>query len=265
MNCERTTERLSDRLKGLLSDDDERSLEDHLAGCPACREEADAVSALWNDMGALDDRVPHERLRARFHAALAAYEERVRGTRLDRIIERFWPARPAVQAGLAVSMAAAGLLVGHGLPSPMDREIDALRDEIRTVGLVLLDHQSASERLRGIEWSRRAASDARVIDAVLETARHDRNVNVRLAAVGALSQWLDRPQVAAGLTDALEQQDAPLMQVTLAEVLLDGRVDGAVDAVQRVIEREEIDPAVRDYLRAVLEETGAPSPRQDVL
>jgi len=264
MSCEHTTGWLSDRLKGLLSPEDERRLEDHLSACPACREEADAIAALWTDLGALNDEVPHERMRARFHAALAAYEERVRGSALDRLLERVWPQRPALQAGLAAALLLLGIFAGQRLPPPSDPEIAALREEIQMIGLVLLEHQSASERLRGVEWSRRIESDARVVDALLETVRRDPNLNVRLAAVEALSERLERPQVGAGLTAALEEQDAPAMQVTLAEVLLEGDVDGSAAAVQRMIEREDLDPSVRDYLQIALQEAGDAAARPGV-
>lgn len=257
MNCGRTTGLLSDRLMGLLTVEDERELETHLATCAACRAEADAVDALWTEMGALDDDTPHERMRARFHAALAAYEERARGTGLDRIVELVWPRRLVFQAGIAVALLVAGLIVGRELPSTADLEIAGLREDVRSMSLALLDHQSASERLRGVEWSGRLAANTRVVDALLQTVRTDSNVNVRLAAVEALSQWLDEPDVGVALTDALSRQEAPLMQVTLAEVLLKGRVDGSAAAVERMVEREETDPSVRDYLRTVLQETGA--------
>jgi hypothetical protein len=264
MNCDETTELLSDRLKGLLSPEDERKLEAHLATCAACRDEADAIAALWSDMATLADDVPHERMRARFHAALAAYEERGRVTGLEMLFERIWPRRPALQAALATVLLLLGVLVGQRLPSAADREIAGLRAEIRTVGLVLLDHQSAAERLRGVEWARGTESDARVVAALLDTVRYDSNLNVRLAAVEALGDWLDRPQVGAGLTEALEHQDAPLMQVTIASRLLEGNVAGSTAAVSRLLEREELDPLVRDYLNMALEEAGAAAPRPQV-
>jgi hypothetical protein len=259
MNCDRTTELLSDRFKGLLSAEQKELLEAHLETCGACREEADAVSALWTEMDVFDDDVPHERMRARFHAALTAYEEPTGRTRLDRLIERIWPSRPAFQAGTAVALLFAGLVLGRGLPSSTDREIANLRNDIRSLSLALLDHQSASARLRGVEWSRRAASNAHAIDALLETVREDRNINVRLAAVEALSEWLDRPEVGAALTSALSRQDSPLMQLTLAKVLLERNVDGSLAAVERLLDRERLDPSVRDYLSAVLRETNGAS------
>jgi hypothetical protein len=199
----------------------------------------------------------------RFHAALAAYEERTRASGFDAFLERIWPRRPALQAAFAMVLLLVGVVVGQQLTTS-DGEIEALRAQVRTVGLVLLDHQSAAERLRGVEWARRADSDAQVVEALLETVRHDGNLNVRLAAVDALSDWLDRPQVGAGLTAALGQQDDPLIQVTLASRLLDGGVAGSTDAVTMLLEREELDPLVRDYLSMALEEAGAPAPRPEV-
>jgi anti-sigma factor RsiW len=265
MNCEGTTGLLSDRLKGLLTGDDERRLEAHLERCPACREEAEAVGALWAEMGALDDDVPHERMRARFHAALAAYEQADRASFVDRAIERVWPRRPALQAAVALVLLGVGVGVGRELPSPAQAEIAGLRRDIRSVSLALLDHQSPSERLLGVEWSRRAESYTPVTEALLETVRNDANVNVRLAAVEALSDSLDRPEVAAGLTDALGRQQAPLVQVTLANTLLEGKVDGAVAAVERLIDRDGIDPLVRDYLRAALREADDSAAPGDLL
>ncbi|HEY7673294.1 MAG TPA: zf-HC2 domain-containing protein [Gammaproteobacteria bacterium] len=264
MNCEQTTELLSDRLKGLLSPEDEQQLEAHLASCAACGAEADAIAALWAGMGEIADDVPHERMRMRFHAALAAYEERMRTSGLDALFERIWPRRPALQAAFATVLLLVGVVVGQQLTAPSNSEIDSLRAEVRTVGIVLLGHQSAAERLRGVEWARRTDSDAEVVAALLETARHDANLNVRLAAVDALSDWLDRPQVGAGLTAALEQEDAPLMQVTLASRLLEGGVEGSTAAVTHLLEREELDPLVRDYLNMALEEAGNATPRPEV-
>ena len=98
--------------------------------------------------------MPHERLRARFHAGLAAYEARESRHWTERFLDGWWPRQPALQVGFAATVALVGVLIGRQLPSPVDTEVAALRAEVRTVGLALLDHQSASERLLGVEWSR---------------------------------------------------------------------------------------------------------------
>jgi len=256
MSCENTTELLMDRLKGQLAQADEQRLAAHLAGCTACQAEAAMMTSVWDQLGTLDDDVPHERLRARFHAGLAAYEARASRHWAERFLDSWWPKQPALQFGLAAALALFGVLIGQQLPSPVDTEVAALRAEVRTVGLALLDHQSASERLLGIEWSQRAARTPEVVNALLERVQYDPNLSVRLAAVNALRADLGRPEVSAGLELALEKQDSPLIQVAVTDALLATGSGGGIDAVRRMLSRTELDPTVRDYLQMALNEAG---------
>jgi hypothetical protein len=258
MKCEETTALVIDRLKGASTAADEQRLDEHLATCAACRAEADSALAVWQRLGELEasEPVPHERLRARFHAGLAAHDARAARSVLDRLLDAWWPRQPALQAGLAAALLVVGVLVGRELPAPVDSEVAALRDEVRLVGLALLDHQSASERLLGVEWSRRTAQSPEVVRALLERVQYDSNLSVRLAAVDALRAHLGEPEVGAGLAAALERQAAPLLQVALAEALLAGGSATGVEAVRQILMRSELDPTVRDYLQTELDELG---------
>jgi hypothetical protein len=246
-----------DRLKGTSSAADEQRLAAHLTTCATCQAEAAIMTSTWDQLGALDDDVPHERLRARFHAGLAAYEARESRHWTERFFDVWWPKQPAVQFGLAAALALAGVIVGQQLPSPVDAEIASLRAEVRTVGIALLGHQSASERLLGIEWSRRAAPTPELVSALLERLQYDSNLNVRLAAVGALRAALDRSDVSMGLAMALERQDSPLVQVAVTDALLATGSGAGIDAVRAILGRGELDPAVREYLQMALNEVGA--------
>jgi predicted anti-sigma-YlaC factor YlaD len=261
MTCEETTPLLMDRLQGQLPRADEERLDAHLATCAACRAEVDAMTETWNTLGNLDDeQVPHERLCARFHAGLAAYETRESRHWTERVLSRWWPQQPALQMGFAAALALVGVLVGQQLPSPVDAEVAALRGEVRTVGLALLDHQSASERLLGVEWSRRTAQAPEIVNALLERVQYDSNLSVRLAALDALRADLERPGVVEGLATALARQESPLLQVALTDALLAAERP-AIDAVRGVLGRSELDPAVREYLQMALNEVGAePAP-----
>jgi predicted anti-sigma-YlaC factor YlaD len=266
MTCEDTTPLLMDRLQGALSQADDDRLAAHVATCSACRTEVDAMTETWNTLGNLDDeQVPHERLRARFHAALAVYETRDARPRTERLLGRLWPQQPALQMGLAAALALVGVVVGQQLPSPVDAEVAELRDEVRTVGLALLDHQSASERLLGVEWSRRTAQSPDVVNALLERVQYDANLSVRLAAIEALRADLDRPGVVEGLAMALERQESPLLQVALTDALLSAD-QPAIDAVRSVLGRTELDPAVREYLQMALSEVDVePAPANSAI
>jgi len=257
MNCEDTTPLLLERLQGLISPTDEQHLKTHLMTCAACRAEAAATTAVWNGLGANEPDVPHERLRARFHAALAAHEARASRSWTEGFFGGWWPQQPALQAALAVALALVGVVIGQQLPSSTDAEVAALRTEVRTVGLALLDHQSAAERLQGVEWSQRTAQGPEVVNALLERVQYDSNLSVRLAAIEALSSELDRPEVSAGFALALARQDSPLLQVALADALLATGGSTEIAAVRAVLTRDELDPAVREYVQMALTESGA--------
>jgi len=257
MTCEETPALLMDRLQGHISRADDERLAAHAATCAACRTEVEAMTETWDDLGSIDaPDVPHERLRARFHAALAAHEAQRAGNRAQRMLERWWPQQPLVQLGLAAALALVGVLVGQQLPSPVDAEIAALRNEVRSVGLALLDHQSASERLLGVEWSRRTVQTPEVVNALLERVQYDPNLSVRLAAVDALRAQLDSPDVADGLAVALPRQESPLLQVALTDALLAVGADPGIAAVRAILTRDDLDPAVREYLQMALSDAG---------
>lgn len=254
MNCGEATRLLSDRFCQVLTPDVEARLDEHLTGCDLCRETADATASLWSRFEDVEIDVPHDRLRARFHAALAAYEERAHQSRIDGLLFRLAPQRPAVQFALAAALLVVGILVGRSLPSPHPEGESQIPNEIGAVSLALLEHPSASERLRGVAWAKRAELSDQVAAALIATVRNDPSVNVRLAAVEALSAGLDRPRIGEGLTNALNVQESPMMQVALAEVLLDGGVDGSTVALHQLVQQQGLDPIVREYLETVLEQ-----------
>lgn len=267
MNCEEALELQSERLAAGLPDGEEQRLQAHLAGCPACRTEADAMTAMWSDMGALDalprGGIPHERMRARLHSAIAVYEYRRQSLDLSALLRRCLP-QSVPQLAFALMLLTAGIFVGQLGQPDSNAGGAALRREVQGVGLVLLDHQSAAERLRGVGWTQRTDAVPQVVDALLETVRHDESVNVRLAALDALSQHLHSHRVVDGLTAALVDQHAPLMQVSLARVLLASGAVESVGAVQRMAESETLDPQVRDQLNAALQEYESPGTSQGV-
>ncbi|HJR71791.1 MAG TPA: HEAT repeat domain-containing protein [Gammaproteobacteria bacterium] len=252
MSCDETLALIIDRLKGLSTPADEQRLAAHLEGCAACRTEVAATEAVWLGLGAAEVEVPSARLRARFHSALAAHEAAASRPWSERLLASFWPQQPAFAASFAVALLLAGMLVGRLLPSSVDTEVAALRDEVRTVGLALLDHQSASERLLGVAWAGRTTQAPEVVDALLERVQYDQNLSVRLAAVEALRAQLAQPGVSAGLASALGRPEAPLLQVALADALLASGDSMAIDAVRAVLGSDELDPAVREYVETAL-------------
>lgn len=74
MRCEEALERLSARLDGELTAQEERELEDHLSVCPACRELAEELSALHLSFEDLEDVPAPEDLAGRVMERVRALE-----------------------------------------------------------------------------------------------------------------------------------------------------------------------------------------------
>jgi hypothetical protein len=231
MNCKRADRLLMDSLMGTLSPEDRQDLDAHLVSCARCSEEAAGMESLWLELGDLVEEpleVPSEKLTRRFRLALADLESAPEVSSRPSFSDwwaSLWTVRPAWQAALSAALLLLGVLAGAGLAGggSSSREIDQLRAEIETMSRVvtvsLLQHQSASERLRAVSWSRMAGGDNRVLTALLDSARSDPNVNVRLAAVDALAGYADQGAVRASLIDTLELEKSPLVQLAVLEAV----------------------------------------------
>jgi len=200
------------------------------------------------------------------------------GAGLEGWLERWLPRRPLAQAGLAAATLVVGLLIGSlhgfGLPSRLGGmgraggqggaagddghgEIHALRDEVRSlsrlVTLSLLKQDSASERLRGVSFGREAGpGDERVLQALLDTLRHDPDVNVRLAAVDALAPALGQPAVRGQLLQEVGRQRSPMVQIALIDLLLARDRAGSRRQLLDLTASPSLDGTVRGYLRTRL-------------
>ncbi len=261
MNCEDYAERLVDRWDGRLSAHERSELDRHLEGCAECRVEASALEGLWQQLGSIESEivVPSQRLRARFYTFLAEEERRRRSSGLARFgewLSRLWPREPQAQMALV----AAGLVlgVGIGLTSAglgARSEMTALRGELasvsESVGLSLLSHPAATERLRGVSLTGAAAADDRVVDALIELVASDPNVNVRLAAIEALALRINQPGVKPQLLGTLPAQDSPILQMTLLDVLLPEDGELVLEAAEPLLDDESLDEAVRERLMEV--------------
>ncbi len=259
MNCEQMKERLADYLTENLNEAARSEVNSHLAECPACKEEAETLQEVWTRMELLPGEQPGIALRARFYTMLEAYMQGKGDSRplsmktsADDWLGLFWPKRAAFQLGLATLFLLLGVGIGHFLtPGPSENgEVAKLREEIHNmyqlVTISLLQQQSASERLRGLSWSQRVAQpDPQVLSALLQVLDYDPNVNVRLAAVDALSQFSSRPEVRQGLIQGLMRQPSPLVQIALIDLLVAIQEKRSVEALKQLVQDQNLNEVVK--------------------
>lgn len=261
MKCEQMAELLPDYLQGSLNAEQNGVVEQHLMECADCRDEV----AVWNKLAALPVEKPSETLRERFEAMLRVYQ----AGRADKAavgIERAnrasawsflnWLRSPLGAMAWSAALLVLGLFAGNyfGSRTPhttaSQDEIAAIRSELantkQLVVLSMLQQQSASERLQGVSFTRREDQlDPQVTAALVHTLRYDSSVDVRLAALDALSKHSAQPQVRSGVLDALQEQQSPLVQVALIDQLVEWRDHEAAQQLKNFEQKPDLNPTVK--------------------
>ena len=270
-------DRIRNDLAAFLSGDlDEKTaagVRDHLGTCPECNREFESLRTVWQSLGRLPDEAPGTALGERFYDALAAYEAGMRGrpvrpTRLGRpdrpeLTDRLgWliPRHPAVQFALVLAVMIVGGFIGYGLRGNGARndEMAQLRDEVRSVSRLLivslLQQQSAAERLQGVSWSYKVDnSDPEITGALLQTLVQDPNVNVRLAALDALSRNMSQPAVRGGLISALEKQSSPLIQLAIVDMVVQSDMKESGDVLKQILRKPGVNETVKKRIEEALQ------------
>jgi anti-sigma factor RsiW len=268
MNCKELQDQVADYLAGRISPESLQLFEAHLMDCENCRVELEQMESTWMALGKLPAETPGPAMRSRFYAMLEeekrclARESRVSWyRRAESWIDSWWPRRPAVQMALIVVLMAAGLFAGSRLETaaPVNGEVAELRGEVQQmyqmVSLSLLNQDSSSDRLRGVNWSSRVTEPSDDLLYSLTTAvSADPNENVRLAAVDALSYFRGQPGVVDTLMRALSGESSPMVQVALIDVLIAVQETKTLEALKRFVEQSDASPPVKQHAESRMTE-----------
>src|SRR5258708_32524934 len=75
MSCDEVRDQLPDYWTGAIEEGAKAKLQAHFAACPACRAEAETLSAIWKKLGAIPEERPGRGRRARFDATAGGFVE----------------------------------------------------------------------------------------------------------------------------------------------------------------------------------------------
>jgi HEAT repeats/Putative zinc-finger len=257
MKCEEIAGLLPDYLQEGLRAEQKKIVERHLESCVECSE----VAGLWNKLALIPDEQPSAAGRERFEAMLQAYQTgrgdegvtRRAPERRPSVWSVFhWLRSPVGAVAWSIALVALGTYVGMQLGGTKSNSQDlaAMHAELpsmrQMVALSMLQTQSASQRLEGVTWTRREEHlDPQVLSALMHTLRYDQSVDVRLAALDALSRHAGQPQVKKTVVDALQEQQSPLVQVALIDQLVEWRDAEAAPRLEKLRQTPNLNPTVR--------------------
>lgn len=266
MKCEEYDGLLTGWLNNELTPADKKQLEQHLAGCAACREELAGMQKLWAMMDKVEVPEPSMHMRADFSAMLNDYKASLASKKgaAEGIKAQWswlwdWQRKSPLAYTLVIVLISFGCgylafnLTGNGKDRQM-RELTSQVHELKqTMMLALLENPSASERMRGVNYTSQIKhADKEVINALLATLNSDPNVNVRLTTLDALTRLAGHPEVREGLVQSINQQDSPLMQSAIADVMLKLQEKRSVKSFRELLKQKNLDHGVRDKIKETI-------------
>jgi HEAT repeat protein len=98
--------------------------------------------------------------------------------------------------------------------------------------------------------------DNEVEQALVQAARQDPNVNVRLAAVDGLSRYGSDPAVRRTLADGLLREESPLVEVALIEFLVNAHARDCALEIKQLAASPDAEPIVRQRAEWGLKQLG---------
>jgi len=150
------------------------------------------------------------------------------------------------------------LIIGFGVGRLMQktsdgnevREVVAEVKELKEMMMIsLLEKESATDRLKAVSLSEEIQGPSRnVTDALFKTLNSDPSVNVRLATLEALRNYSKSPSVREGLVRSIAQQDSPLVQMALAELMVKLQEKSSVKELKKIIEQKSTPKEVKQRL-----------------
>lgn len=249
---------LNDYLNNNMSESDRRYFEEKNEMYVGGKEDLRQQKELWDILGSIPDPVPSERVSENFYQMLGEFKNEVKSGFLTKIKMHFaglWAFQPRFKLAYSIGLLSIGLFGGFLLNNALSKkdqsqEIAVLSTEVQEMKemmmLALLENPSASERIRAVSFTEELPDiDDKVIDALLVTLNNDDNDNVRIMTLEALAAMADNPKAREGLVASIVQQDSPLVQAAIADVMVLLQEKKAVGNLKKLLQKDDLNEGVK--------------------
>jgi len=256
-DCEEYKERLADWHMGRLEAAAAEDMERHLNNCADCRETLAATAFVLDSINNLQDPEPSVQVKADFRMMLDNFKAKEKKSVFrDRICSRLLQPRLPLAYGLLILFGIGGAyLLGRSSKQELEgQELHAgVQEQKQTMLLAMLDNPLASERIKAVSYTNdlRKVTD-KVIDALFTTLNNDPNVNVRLSALEALSALGNHPAVRTGLIKSIPTQDSPVIQLAIADVMLNLQEKDSVGSFRELLKQKGLDDEVKKKVKETI-------------
>lgn len=251
-----------DYLRGTLPLEEQKAFEELLNGNSNYKKIYNELLETWALMDVDRAPEPSKKMDDAFFGILRMEQEKQKGSEsknrslLDILV--LWLSKPQLAYALLIMVLIGSYFFKGNADSSTtssQKVVDANTREIREkLVLTLLEQGSANKRLQGVSEANKIMEvDEKVVQALLRTLNNDPNVNVRLAAVESLTNYVGNPVVRQGLIQSIPNQESPIVQVTLANLMLALEEKRSIEPFKKLLERDELDTTVKRKIEKTIE------------
>ncbi|MEI9918237.1 MAG: HEAT repeat domain-containing protein [Bacteroidota bacterium] len=167
----------------------------------------------------------------------------------------------APRLAFATVLVIAGFTGGYFFNGSNNSDVKLLTQQVadlkETMMLSLLEKESATDRLKAVSLSTEMDHvSTQVTAALFKTLNSDPSVNVRLAALEAITPYAKVEKVREQLVRSIAKQDSPLVQVALAELMGQIQEKKSVTEFDKILKDkntpEDIKKRIKDNLNVLI-------------
>ena len=260
---------MEDKYMSLIADYMEGTLEgQHLEEFNRCVEEGYINMAEIEELIGFEDKfatqtepLPSDQLAKNFYSMLGEEKAKINAKPTFTFQERFnqFLATAFGKVAFATAVLVLGIIGGGFFSnSNYQGELDLLSNQMADMKemmmMSMLEERSASKRLQGLQISSNLVSEnEQITNAMFVTLNNDESTNVRLAALTILTSYANDPEIRAGLVNSISEQKSPIMQVALAELMVELQEPMAKLEFQPILEGDYTPEEVKTTLRENLD------------
>lgn len=261
MEQEEFESKAMDYIRGDIGEQERIAFETYLEGNPKQKVELEGLAGVWSQTDRITTPEPSEQMDVQFFESLNAAVEKQKVKKSNSFLNKFkflW----SPQFAYGIVLLGIGLSIGYFFNTDkINNQVDAniaSNNETKEVReklvLTLLEQPSANKRLQGVsEANKFVKVDETVVNALLETLNKDSNVNVRLAAIESLTNYVDNAAVRQGLVQSIPNQESPIIQVTLANLMAALQEKKSVEPFKKLLQNQKLDTTVKRKIESTIQ------------